>query len=79
MQTKSALTAIALVTLGFAVQAHADTIVRFPPKGGVPYTVQLEEPRFAYRAPVHHKKPREAHKTHHESVVKTAAGYHVIR
>ncbi|MBS0232517.1 MAG: hypothetical protein JSR99_03415 [Proteobacteria bacterium] len=78
MQTKSALPAIALAALAFAGQAHADTIVRFPPKGGVPYTVQREEPRVVYTAPVRHAPAREAQRAHVKHVRKVT-GNAVIR
>jgi hypothetical protein len=46
-----------LATIAIAGQAHADTVVRFMPKTGIPYTVQREEPRIEHRNSVHHAVP----------------------
>lgn len=52
--SKAAVAAVVLVAGSLASQANAETIVRFMPKSGVPYTytVQPEEPKVAAR-PVH--------------------------
>lgn len=54
--SKAAVAAIVLVAGSVASQANAETIVRFMPKGGVPYTytVQPVEQRVAAR-PVHYR------------------------
>ena len=64
MQTKSALTAIILAALAIAGQAHADTVVRFPPKGGIPYSVYREDPRIEQRTSVHHAEPNNGQQHH---------------
>lgn len=63
--SKAALVAFTLGTVAVAGQAEAQTIVRFPPKGGVPYTVTHVEPKIALRAPIHSSpKPKQiAHET----------------
>jgi len=54
--SKAAVAAITLVAGSLASQANAETIVRFMPKGGVPYTytVQPEEQKVAAR-PLHYR------------------------
>ena len=54
--SKAAVAAVALVAGSLASQANAETIVRFMPKGGVPYTytVQPERQRVVSR-PVHYR------------------------
>ena len=55
--SKAAVAAVALVAGSLASQANAETIVRFMPKGGVPYTytVQPEEQKVAARR-VHYRR-----------------------
>lgn len=50
--SKAALVAFAFGTVAIAGQADAQTVVRFPVKGGVPYTVTRENPKIA-TAPHH--------------------------
>jgi len=54
--SKAAFAAVALVAASLASQANAETIVRFMPKGGVPYTytVQPEQRKVAVRQ-VHYR------------------------
>ena len=54
--SKAAVAAIALVAGSLASQANAETIVRFMPRSGVPYTytVQPEQRKVAAR-PAHYR------------------------
>jgi hypothetical protein len=67
--SKVAFAAVALVAGSLASQANAETIVRFMPKGGVPYTytVQPDQQKVAARQ-AHHR-----HFAKHDVDVKTAS------
>lgn len=67
--SKAGFAAIALVAGSLASQANAETIVRFMPKGGVPYTytVQPEQQKVAARQ-VHYR-----HFSKHDVDLKTAS------
>lgn len=68
--TKTALAALALALASFATQAQAHTVIRYLPKGGVPYAVPHQEPAWVTAAPVH-KVNHTKHAARHAQLAKS--------
>jgi hypothetical protein len=77
---KVALFALALGAVGISERASAQTIVRFPVKGGVPITVSQTEPKSGAHYTVAREEPGIATAPRHlRYAVRTIGGHTAAR